>query len=156
VRAADPRIRPFDAAADAEAVSAVARRCLREVNARDYPPAVIERLCESFSPAGFAARAARRDMFVLETPAGAVAGTVALDGAQLRSLFVDPDLHGRGFGRALTEHVEALAAERGLAWLELGASLYAVGFYARLGYVEAGRETAGEGNVLVRMRKRLR
>jgi predicted GNAT family N-acyltransferase len=43
-----------------------------------------------------------------------------------------------GHGRAVMEALHALALQRGLRDLTLGAQLHAIGFYERLGYVAYG------------------
>ena len=63
-----------------------------------------------------------------------VVGTVALEGAVLRGLFVDVDRQGRGFARVMVDRIEAIARASGLAQLTLQSSLTAHGFYERLGY----------------------
>ena len=51
-------------------------------------------------------------------------------------MFVRPQVIGRGVGRHLMHHIEALAAGEGYAYMETGASITAHGFYHRLGYVD--------------------
>ena len=47
------KIRPY-AAGDAERLAVLVRRCLVEVNSRDYPADVIAGLCASYTAAQFA------------------------------------------------------------------------------------------------------
>ncbi len=57
-------------------------------------------------------------------------------GIYLDNLFVDPDLRGRGIGRALFAFLARLAIERGcgrLEWSELDWNEPAIRFYERLG-----------------------
>jgi GNAT superfamily N-acetyltransferase len=57
-------------------------------------------------------------------------------GIFLEDLFVEPELRGRGYGRALLQHVARLAVERGcerLEWAVLDWNAQAIGFYRRLG-----------------------
>jgi GNAT superfamily N-acetyltransferase len=120
---------------DADAVAALIGRCLREVNSRDYPPEIIERMCAHFTPARVAELAGQRQMFVAGEP-GTVLGTVSRDGNKVYTMFVDPAAAGRGIGRALMTHIEALAAAEGHAFMETGASITGHGFYHRLGYAD--------------------
>jgi putative acetyltransferase len=61
-------------------------------------------------------------------------GTIGLGGDKLRSLFVEPGLHGKGVGARLVAHLEAHARKAGVAELHLSSSITARGFYERLGY----------------------
>ena len=157
-------IRAFDDA-DAPAVAALIHRCLREVNSRDYPPEIIERMCSHFTEQRIRELATQRHMFVaeLQSPVGrspgapaptaarpglagsaavgvaeaaGIAGTVSRDGNKVYTMFVHPDAAGRGIGRLLMRHIEALAALDGYDHMETGASITAHDFYHRLGYVD--------------------
>ncbi len=152
----DLQIRPFHPD-DAPAVAGIARRCLLEVDARDYPTEIVKALCTHNTAERFLESAARRQIFVasLEGSEGArVVGTVSLEGSEVCSLFVDPDVHGRGVGRLLMERVEHEVAAGGHAWVELNASVTARWFYVRLGYVDLGARDA-EFGVIHAMRKSL-
>lgn len=79
---------------------------------------------------------------------------------EVTAVYVHGDHQGTGVGRALLDHLEARARERGLDALVLWSSLNAVEFYEGHGYErvrEAVHETTGgvELDVVV-MRKRLR
>lgn len=57
-------------------------------------------------------------------------------GIYLEDLFVDPEMRGRGIGRALLSFLAGLAVERGcgrLEWAVLDWNVDAIGFYERLG-----------------------
>jgi len=57
-------------------------------------------------------------------------------GIYLEDLFVDPEMRGRGMGRALLSFLARLAVERGcgrLEWAVLDWNIDAIGFYERLG-----------------------
>ena len=57
-------------------------------------------------------------------------------GIYLEDLFVDPEMRGRGIGRALLSFLAQLAVERGcgrLEWAVLDWNVDAIGFYERLG-----------------------
>ena len=127
-------IRPFETE-DAAVVAGIIDRCLREVNSRDYPPDVIDRLCAHFTPEVVAALAGRRQMFVATAAdPGGIVGTISREGNRVHTMFVRPDAAGSGVGRLLLRHVEALAAADGHDVMETSASITAHGFYRRLGY----------------------
>jgi GNAT superfamily N-acetyltransferase len=126
-------IRRFDNA-DALAVAGLIERCLREVNSRDYPSEVIERMCDHFTEQRIKELATQRQMFVAEV--NGIAGTVSRDGNKVYTMFVHPRVAGRGIGRLLMRHIEALAVIDGYDHMETGASITAHDFYRRLGYVD--------------------
>ena len=52
------------------------------------------------------------------------------------TVFVHPDWHGRGIGKALMAHIEKVARRQGHATVKLFASITARKFYAKLNYRE--------------------
>ncbi|WP_433076988.1 GNAT family N-acetyltransferase [Dactylosporangium sp. CA-052675] len=120
--------------ADALAVAGLIERCLREVNSRDYPSEVIERMCDHFTETRVKELATQRQMFVAE--ASGIVGTVSRDGNKVYTMFVHPRAAGRGIGRLLMRHIEALAVIDGYDHMETGASITAHDFYRRLGYID--------------------
>ncbi|MEV4134186.1 GNAT family N-acetyltransferase [Dactylosporangium sp. NPDC049742] len=126
-------IRRFDNA-DAHAVAGIIERCLREVNSRDYPSEIIDRMCAHFTAQRVQELAAQRQMFVAETDG--ITGTISRAGNKVHSMFVHPTSAGRGIGRLLLHHIEALAATDGYDHMETSASITAHDFYRRLGYVD--------------------
>ncbi|MEE1786169.1 GNAT family N-acetyltransferase [Streptomyces sp. SP17BM10] len=135
-------IRPFRSD-DAPQVAEIVRRCLREVNSQDYPVEVIDRMCGHFTAARFVELSAGRDIYIADE--GGVVGTVSRDGNKVHSMFVDPDAAGRGIGRLLMDHVEALAAADGHEHMEAGASITAHRFYLRRGYQDVRESESGFG-----------
>lgn len=72
-----------------------------------------------------------------ELAAGIVAGSV-FDTLEVEFLFVEQRHRGKGLGRALLRHVEALAARDGLKRVILNTyGFQAPGFYRRMGYQQA-------------------
>jgi putative acetyltransferase len=67
----------------------------------------------------------------------APAGFMGLDGSKVEMLFVDPDRHGLGTGRALLAHAAALKGALTLDVNEQNPG--AVAFYRRCGFRETGR-----------------
>jgi GNAT superfamily N-acetyltransferase len=68
-----------------------------------------------------------------------IVGYAALDPAnnEVEAVFVLPSMTGQGVGRALLGALEALALDLSLTNLRLSASLNAVPFYRRAGYVSS-------------------
>ena len=140
-------------AADAEAISRVIGRTLRETNARDYPAKVIETLVEVFSPERIAAYIADRNVYVASV-GGRIVGTASLQSSVVRAVFVDPGHQKRGVGAKLMDTVERLARARSNAAVTVNSSLTALGFYQKRGYVALGERLHGDGDRTIVMEKR--
>src|SRR6516225_4359694 len=140
-------------AEDVQSISNLVLRCLHEVNVKDYAPALIAEQSKSWTLAGTLARLRDRVTFV-GVSGDEVLGVAGFDGKRARTVFVQPDWHGRGIGSALMHAVEALAHETGLAELELLSSITAQGFYTGLGYW-AVREVFHAEERTILMRKSL-
>ncbi len=134
------RIEPFQDG-QAEAVSNIIRRNLREVNSKDYAEDVISSLVAYFSPATLLKNARSQTIFVAMQD-GAVVGTASLDNfgtAQSPdyyavAVFVLPESQRQGIGLRLMEAVESKAKELGAEKVTLRAAITAKGFYQKLGY----------------------
>jgi amino-acid N-acetyltransferase len=84
-----------------------------------------------------------RDFYLLETQDGGLAGTVGLhvlwsDLAEIRSLAIHPNFHGKGLGKRLVLGVEDEARELGI--LRLFAWTLEPEFFTRCGYTEIDLE----------------
>lgn len=146
---------------DAAAISRIIVSALRETNARDYPPPLIERIAASYSPAYIARQLAERQILVASIISchhteedGPIVGVVGLENGTLRSLFVDPAYHGAGIGSVLLDEIEGLAAARGFFTLTVAASITAESFYRERGYTVIRGVQHGSVRVIL-MRKEL-
>ena len=146
-------IRPF-ALADSEQASGVIVRCLKEVNSRDYAPDQITRLCGEFTPDKVKERFGGRTSFVA-VQNSVVVGTVTLKGDEVGSVFVRPDLHGKGIGELLMSRIEVEAGKNGTDVLRAYSSLAAVHFYLRLGYRQLREKRELDGEVTLEVKKQL-
>lgn len=144
-------IRPASEA-DAEAISVIIVQALRLSNARDYSAEVIERVAAHFDAAGVRGLIASRQVFVALDGACVVA-TASLAGDVVRSVFVLPELQGRGVGKALMRHVEDIARAAGVRQLRVPASLTAVPFYTALGYAVVREVVDGDERTFVMARE---
>ena len=77
--------------------------------------------------------------------AGQSVGFIAMIGNEIGGLFLDPSFHGKGFGKAMVDHVVALKGALGVDVFEKNT----IGrqFYERYGFIETGsyeHETSGE------------
>ena len=118
---------------DAGAVSRVILAALRQTNAKAYSQDIIARVEQSFSPSAVLALFGKR-LVSVAVVRGRVVGTASLDGSIIRSVFVDPELQGRGIGKRLMAEVEEAAQAGGVAVLTVPSSVTAQSFYAGLGF----------------------
>ena len=146
-------IRTFQPA-DAEAVSALIRRTMRESNSRDYPLDRLQPLIDYFSPEKVRLLAQERVCLVAESDQLLV-GTAALDGAELATFFVLPEYQGQGIGAQLLAAIEQSARSRGLTRLAVDASVAGADFYARMGYLRTGVDRDGTAGLQIGMEKLL-
>ncbi|AEF24007.1 MULTISPECIES: GNAT family N-acetyltransferase [Pseudomonas] len=138
--------------ADAEAISRVIVQTLRLSNAADYPPQVIERVAANFDAAGVRGLLESRQVFVALDDERVVA-TASLAGDVVRSVFVLPEMQGRGVGKALMRYIEGVARAAGVQLLRVPASLTAVPFYAALGYTVIREVVEGDERTQVMARE---
>lgn len=118
---------------DADEISAVIVRTLRETNAKEYAREIIERVERSFSPGAVLQLIGTRTVFVA-TIGRRVVGTASLDGSVVRTVFVAPDVQARGIGKLLMAEIERTARARNIPRLAIPSSLTAETFYLQLGF----------------------
>jgi GNAT superfamily N-acetyltransferase len=118
---------------DADEMSAVILRALRETNAKDYTGENIERVERSFSRSAVVQMIGERTVLVA-TVGSRVIGTASLDGSVVRTVFVAPDAQAKGIGKLLMAGIECKALARNIPSLTVHSSVTAEPFYARLGY----------------------
>lgn len=71
-------------------------------------------------------------------------GFMLMDGAHLEALFIDPDHHGKGIGKALLQ--SAIGEHRVITTDVNEANSEALGFYERMGFQTVGRSALdGQG-----------
>lgn len=142
---------------DAEELSELIRRNLRQVLSQEYDPEAIEALLPLYTPERIREWPSGQYTIVCQDAEGVI-GTASLDGNRVRNVFVAVDRHGEGIGRLLMEELEAHAREAQLTRLYLHAGLTAEGFYHQLGYrtvKRAGRKLKGVPIPDIKMEKRL-
>jgi putative acetyltransferase len=137
---------------------------VRGLAARNYPPDIIEAWAPlPITDEAVASVRANRDgeyRLVAEN-AGLVVGVAALviKNAELRACYVAPDVTRQGIGSALARHLERVASEQGVAFLQLDSSLTAAPFYKARGYEvrEYGEHILNSGRRMacVKMKKNL-
>jgi len=139
---------------DADNVSHIIRRCLLEVNIKDYPKEVIEHMYDYFSPGNLVEISTRRRMYVFVQD-NEIQGTGSLKDNNVRSVFVNPDFHNLGIGKELMKHLERLVKRSGYRTIELFSSVTALDFYKKLGYKRIRTVQDKDTGKNIVMRKRL-
>ncbi|MFZ4964054.1 GNAT family N-acetyltransferase [Pseudomonas sp. Mn2068] len=137
---------------DAEAISQVIIQALRQSNAADYPAQVIARVELNFGPQDVRSLLGMRTVLVAQA-GERIVGTASLDGEVVRTVFVAPDLQGRGVGQALMDEVVRYAVEAGVSLLKVPSTVTAEGFYARLGFQAVGDTWHGEEHTIIMERR---
>lgn len=140
--------------ADAKEISNLIISCLRETNAKDYSPDIIDRVVTNFTPEKVTALIESRDVFIA-TQNNLIIGTVNLEQSNIRSLFVLPEKQNCGVGAHLMQHVETIAKEQGCNLLTVPSSVTAEGFYKKLGYKTLRDEYYGTERTII-MKKRIK
>ena len=125
---------------DADAVSRLIIRTLREVNVRDYSEDYIEKTVSEMTPDGIKKRASWTHFYVAcDTEKIIGCGAIgpywgSETESSLFTIFVLPEYQGNGIGRCIVETLEqdefALRAKR----IEIPASITACEFYRKMGY----------------------
>lgn len=136
---------------DAIGISEVIQSALRESNAKDYSPAVIDRVVANFAPQNVSELMSARLVFVAFIEAKIV-GTASLDKDIVRTVFVAPDVQNRGVGRQLMKRVEKVAIENGLSTIFVPSSITAEAFYRGLGFHALRDEFHGEERTIIMQR----
>lgn len=145
---------------DADETAAVVAKTLRVCNSRDYPPESIEEMVRTHSPSDLI-RLSREGHFYVVCNGGKIVGCGGIAGywgslteSILLTIFVLPEYQGRGLGRRLVETLEQdeyfLRAER----VEIPASIFACGFYKKLGYTYKNGVTTPDAEGCIRQEKR--
>lgn len=133
---------------DADEISAVILRALRETNAKDYTDEIIERVERSFSPDSVRELIGKRTVFVATT-GSRVVGTASLDGSVVRTVFVAPDVQAQGIGKLLMASIERTARARNIPSLTVPSSVTAETFYARLGFTAVRDSYHGDERTII-------
>jgi GNAT superfamily N-acetyltransferase len=106
------------------------------------------------------AQAIRSAMVFVAEDDGEMVGVLRGREHRLGSLFVRADYHRQGVGRKLVVRFEQECCRRGATEVRVASTLYAVPFYAKMGYkkttgVRSGRSFEGSGLKWQPMKKRL-
>jgi GNAT superfamily N-acetyltransferase len=123
-----------------------------------YCPEALAHFNEHHTPALIRERARTGRTIVLDA-SGRLVGTGSIISEHIEAVFVDPALQGRGFGKAIMGHLEAIGHDNGFDEFTLDATTTARAFHESLGYVvvEAASVPVDNGKTLdfFRMAKRV-
>ena len=163
-------IRPF-CAEDAPVLRALFHASVHGIARRDYTPEQLRAWApQEHDAAAWAERLRANQPWVADVaaqarpglevePAPVVAGFADLQpNGYIDQFFVSPAFAGRGVARALMAHLQALAAQRGMAQLWAHVSLTAEPFFAAQGFAVIERREVERAGVVLRnahMAKRL-
>ena len=87
---------------------------------------------------------AEAELWLVDDDAGCPVGFLVMDGPMIDALFVDPAVHGRGYGSALLAHALMLSPQATVDASEQATN--ALPFYEARGFVRTGRsETDPQG-----------
>lgn len=116
-------------------------RAVRAGCAAHYPAAVIDIWCAAPAPTSLPLLVQAGGAVVAEEDGRIVGYAVLnLDTGELNAAFVEPSHQGRGIALQLLQQLESMACQRGLSRLFLSASLNAVPFYERAGFLSLREE----------------
>ena len=144
---------------DAEEVSDLIARTLREVNIKDYSKEIIEKLVLKLQPEDILERA-KWTHFYVACQENRIIGCGAIGPywgsekeSSLFTIFVLPEYQGQGVGRIIIETLEKddyfLRANR----IEIPASITAMPFYLKMGYQFKNGITEPDEELLYRLEK---
>ena len=118
---------------DAEKVSYLISKTLREINAKDYPLRIIENVESSYSPSKLIEKSKYRDVFVAEE-SDEILGTISIEGDVVFSVFIESNYQRKGIGKKMIEYIESNAKKKGIKTLKVSSSITSFEFYKKLGY----------------------
>ena len=126
-------------------VSKICQSCINEINAKDLSEKQVINLRNAFTPRGIISHASQFNVYVATYAQGQICGTGILAGNQVKGVFVDVELLGKGIGRQIMIFIENKAAEKGLESVFLYSSKFAVEFYEKIGYRKIKRANSKVG-----------
>jgi putative acetyltransferase len=128
--------------ADSEAIGCVYVSAIRELANTHYTAEQIEAWAGSRRPEYSQQMIEAGRMYIAECD-GEVAGygIIELETKQVQAVYVSPHHARKGVGTAVLLALEQAAVLAGIDTLRLTASLNAVGFYQKAGYLEVARTT---------------
>ncbi len=119
---------------DALAVSKLIHRAEQTTDTKAHSAEQSKWWLSLISPEAVLEKAKDRELWVAVSEMGIILGIIGLKKNHLRTFYVDPDMQGKGIGRALFKLVKNLAIERGYKTIVVHASPFAVPIYQHFGF----------------------
>ena len=121
---------------DASSIAQVHVASVEAINTSLYTPEEIESWSKPRTIANYQELIRNREFLVAEAENGMVGfGVLNPSSSTIEAVYVSPEATGGGIGMELMRKLEERAASLGLNHLQLNASLNAVPFYRKAGYV---------------------
>jgi N-acetylglutamate synthase-like GNAT family acetyltransferase len=111
-----------------------------------YPKRIIEWFCKRNTPSKIIAKSKQIELFVA-VEEDKILGINGLKENQVRKFYVNPKYQRKGVGRKLMENIENLAKKRKIKKLIVHSSLYAEGFYKKMGFKRIKKITTSKNNI---------
>ena len=120
---------------DLELIHEIRRAAILGISSKEFSRTECRTWAERRSPEYFAPRVETGAVVIVENESGEAIAWGATVGKRIEGIYVHPESGRRGVGRQLMSELEEQIRERGNSSTRLAASLNAVGFYEKLGYV---------------------
>lgn len=127
-------------------VRRIHQAAIREVCSQDYPAEVIAAWLTGNRDERYLRAIHAQSFWMVGLEKATIGfGGLDLERGKLESLFLDPQMRGRGIAGDFLAHLETVARDAGIRTLRLDSSLTAQAFYTRHGY----RVCEGNGSILL-------
>jgi GNAT superfamily N-acetyltransferase len=127
---------------DCHSIASVHSAAVRGISTAVYTPEEIQAWAVPREPASYEESIRSKEFFVAEDGCAIVGfGVLNPETAEVEAVYVDPGAGRRGIGREVLRKLEERASALGLTVMRLNASLNAVPFYEKAGYVAQVRST---------------
>ncbi|MBU6414655.1 GNAT family N-acetyltransferase [Patescibacteria group bacterium] len=142
--------------ADAKSIAELHKKVVREVNSEFYSPEAIKEWIKDISETNVIYQLHNSDWIVAVEDDKLVGfGQYSVIDGEIYQINVEPNFLKQKIGKSLYDYMEDKFKIAGKEKIFLNATLNAVGFYQRLGFVRKGKNAIGLVN-MIKMEKSLR
>jgi len=120
---------------DANQVSHIIRETMMKSNVNDYPMSILKPLHDYFTPSKVIILAKERYCLIAKVN-DEIVGTGAIEGDELKTIFVLPSYQGLGIGKRIIACLEEFAISFKIKKINVPASISGIGFYEKVGYIK--------------------